>query len=357
MKKFKFLLVVITLAFLCGCGKAKPTNIINKFEDKINSTKSYQVVGTMEIVSNEETFSYDVNVDYKYEDFYKVTLLNKTNSHEQVILKDGQSVYVVTPALNKSFKFQSDWPDNSSQSYLLKSLLNDIKKTENPVVDENNDYYIVNANVNYPNNSKLTSEKIYFTKDGELKEVQVLNKDGNAIIRMKFNSINYGVKLDEKNFSLDSLITNNCDGEESCDNKKPSENTSENNKPKDESSETGALKDIIYPLFVPEDTHLSTKDTVETDNGDRVIMTYAGAKPFMIIEEVANPSNEMEITSVYGDPLFMSSAVAALGSNSLEWQNNNRSYYITSSYLTSEEMMTIAESLNTASVVEITNNK
>lgn len=352
MKKFKFLLIGIMLLIMCGCGKTKSENIINKFEDKVNSTKSYQIEGLMEIVSNEETFSYDVAVDYKYEEYYKVKLLNKTNSHEQVILKDGESVYVVTPALNKSFKFQSDWPDNSSQSYLLKSLLNDIKSTDQPLVDENDDYYIVNANVNYPNNSKLTNEKIYFSKDGELKEVQVLNKDGNAIIRMKFNSIKYGAKFDDSNFSLDSLITNSCDEENGCENK-----NNEGEKSNNESSETGAIKDIIYPLYVPTDTHLSTKDTVETDSGDRVIMTYAGAKPFMIIEEAIKPSNEMEVTSVYGDPLFMTSAVAALSSNALEWQSGNRSYYITSSYLSSEEMMTIAESLNTASVVEITNDK
>jgi len=333
---------------LCGCGKTKSTNIIEKFENKVNSTKSYQVQGSMEIVSNEETFTYDVKVDYKYDDFYKVTLLNKSNSHEQVILKDGESVYVVTPALNKSFKFQSEWPENSSQSYLLKSLLKDIKSTEKPTVDENDDYYIIGAKVNYPNNSKLESEKIYFDKDGNLKEVQVLNKDGNAIIRMKFTNVKYSVKFNDDNFSLDSLITQSCDGEEDCPN-----NTEKNN----ESQTTSSINDIIYPLYVPEDTHLSTKDTVKTDDGDRVIMTYAGAKPFMIIEEPAKVSKDMEITSVYGDPLLLSTAIGAIASNSLEWQSGNMSYYITSSNLTSEEMMTIAESLNTATVVEIQNNK
>ncbi len=341
MEKFKFLLVVLTLTFLCGCGKTKSSNVIEKFKDKINSTKSYQVEGTMEIVSNEETFTYDVNVDYKYDEFYKVTLVNKTNDHEQVILKDGESVYVVTPALNKSFKFQSEWPENSSQSYLLKSLIKDIEKTEEPQIDENEEYYIVNANVNYPNNASLKTEKIYFDKNGELKEVQVLNKDGNAIIRMKFNSIKYSVKFDDDNFNLDSLITS-CDEDSSC---------------KDDSKESSVLNDIVYPLYLPADTHLSTKDKVETDSGDRIIMTYAGAKPFMIIEESAKASKDMEITSVYGDPLMLSSAVAASGTNSLEWQSNNMSYYITSSYLTQEEMMTIAESLNTASVVDITNDK
>lgn len=341
MKKFKFLLVILAILTFCGCGKTKSTNIIEKFKDKVNSTKSYQVVGSMEIVSNEETFNYDVNVDYKYDEFYKVTLLNKTNDHEQVILKDGESVYVVTPALNKSFKFQSEWPANSSQSYLLKSLLKDIESTENPVVDENDDYYIVNANVNYPNNNSLKTEKIYFDKNGELKEVQVLNKDGNAIIRMKFTSIKYSAKFDDDHFTLDSLITNTCEGDD-CG--------------KDDSSQTGAIKDIIYPLYLPEDTHLSTKDTVKTNVGDRVIMTYAGAKPFMIIEEASRASKEMEVTSVSGDPLFLSTAVAAAGNNSLEWQSNNMNYYITSTALTQDEMRTIAESLNTASVVEITDS-
>ena len=66
MKKFKFLLVILAIMTFCGCGKTKSTNIIEKFKDKVNSTKSYQVVGTMEIVSNEETITYDVNEDYKY---------------------------------------------------------------------------------------------------------------------------------------------------------------------------------------------------------------------------------------------------------------------------------------------------
>lgn len=157
---------------------------------------------------------------------------------------------------------------------------------------------------------------------------------------MKFTSIKYSFKFDDNNFSLDELITNTCEDEDCT---------------LDE--ETSTINDIIYPLYVPTDTHLSTKDTVSTDTGDRIIMTYAGAKPFMIIEEANKVSKEMEITSVYGDPLLLSIGVVASSSNSLEWLSNDMSYYITSSNLTTEEMMTIAESLNTASVVEITNDK
>lgn len=59
--------------------------------------------------------------------FYKVVLVNQTNNHEQVILKNKEGLYVVTPSLNKSFKFDSVWPENSSQAYLLQNLVTDIK--------------------------------------------------------------------------------------------------------------------------------------------------------------------------------------------------------------------------------------
>ena len=127
----------------------------------------------------------------------------------------------------------------------MKSILNDIKKTENPVVDENDEYYIVNANVKYPNNANLVSEKIYFDKKYNLKEVQVLNKDGNALIRMKFDSIEYSKKFDNNLFDLDTLVKDTECTDESCKNTESTE-------------ETSILDDIVYPLYLPADTYLSS---------------------------------------------------------------------------------------------------
>ena len=164
---------------------------------------------------------------------------------------------------------------------------------------------------------------------------------------MTFNKIKYSEKFSNSNFKLEKLIKTDTEEEKTT-------NEEEN---KESSKETSILDSIVYPLYLPTNTHLDTKDTVEAQNGDRVIMTYTGGKPFMLIEELSKPSDEMEVTSVYGDPLLLSSAVGALSENSLEWQSDNINYYISSSYLTSEEMMTIAESLSTKEVIEITNNK
>lgn len=351
MKKIKIIVMTFIAFILCACS-SKNDDITNNFIKKVDNSKSYSVIGTMELKNKDDSYNYDVEVNYKYDSYYKVSLTNQSNGHKQIILKNDDGVYVVTPALNKSFNFQSKWPDNSSQSYLLKSIVSDIKNTKDINVNKKGDKYIVEADVDYPNNSSLKKEKIYFDKDSNLKKVSVLDKDENEIIIMTFNKIKYSERFKESNFKLESLVK--------VDNKEESSNNpNEEEKKEDteESKETSILDSVVYPLYLPTNTHLDTKDTVEVDNGDRVIMTYTGGKPFMLIEEFSKPNKEMEVTSVYGDPLLLSSAVGALSENSLEWQSDNINYYISSSYLTSEEMMTIAESLSTKEVIEITNNK
>ena len=116
--------------------------------------------------------------------------------------------------------------------------------------------------------------------------------------------------------------------------------------------ETSALEDIIYPLYVPANTYLNGKELVNTENGDRVILTFNGEKNFVLIEEPSKGASEFEIIPVYGDPLMLTSSIGALSSNSLSWTNNSVDYYLTSNDLTTEEILTIADSLNTFEIIE-----
>ena len=51
---------------------------------------------------------------------------------------------VVTPSLNKSFKFQSEWPYNNSQIYLLQPILMDLENDKNLKFEAKNNEYILN---------------------------------------------------------------------------------------------------------------------------------------------------------------------------------------------------------------------
>jgi len=274
MKKIFVILGMFVL--LCGCGNNK-NNILDKFVKKLENTDRYILKGTMNIVSNEDTFTYNVEASKSKDGYYKVNLINKINNHEQVILKNDNGVYVVTPDLNKSFKFQSDWPNNGSQSYLLDALLNDIVNDDTAIVSKSEKYDYIQCKVNYPNNNVLYSEKIYIDDDYNVVKVEVLDKDGNIKITLDVNDIDYKPKFNKDYFMLNTLI----DEEKEETTTKPKEDEVENNNNVEEDKNVGdskenieetentskILEEIIYPLYLPENTHLSTKDTVETDNG------------------------------------------------------------------------------------------
>lgn len=95
MKKI-FICVTTILFCLCfaGCGKYDKDDLIKNFSKKVDESNSYNLSGTLEIINNEEVYSYDVNVSYKKENNFKVSLKNKINNYEQIILRNSDGVFV-----------------------------------------------------------------------------------------------------------------------------------------------------------------------------------------------------------------------------------------------------------------------
>ena len=329
MKKI-IILCFITIFLLVGCGKVTANKLIEEFKDKVQSSRAYEIKGTMEIMSDEDVFTYDINVAYKREDMYRVSLINKTNNHEQIILKNPSGVYVVTPSLNKSFKFQSEWPKNSSQAYLLQSLVADLEREGEKEFEKTDDGYTITTRVSYPNNPDLVSERIYFDNDKSPEKVEVFNADNQVRIRVVFNSINYRASFKDDYFELNSIVN-----EEEQEDKTEEENTTTSN-----------LEDVIYPLYIPAHTYLTNKDMVDIENGQRVIMTFSGEKNFILVQETSTVARQFEIIPVFGEPLMLNNTIAALSGNSLHWSANKRDFYLTSNSLSSSELTSIAESLN-----------
>ena len=374
MKKY-LILIMIMLLTLTGCGSYKLEDAVNDFTKKVENSKSYKLNGTMEINSGDEIFTYNIDAYYLKDDYYKVVLVNQTNNHEQVILKNKEGLYVVTPSLNKSFKFDSVWPENSSQAYLLKNLVNDLKNDNEKEFEKLEKGYILKSKVNYPNNDELSYQKMYFDKDMNLEKVEVYTSDNIIKIKVIFKDINLKAKLKEDDFVLDDLVKNSEDNKDNNnvenkdinnDNKAKDENKKTNNKDcmnetckednktcKDNKCDekTGALDGIIYPLYLPTNTHLKSSETVETSNGDRVILTFAGDKNFVIVEEVAKSASDFEIIPVFGDPLMLDKTIAALSSNSISWNSENISYYLVSSDLSTNELVSVAKSLGNSKTV------
>lgn len=332
----KKIILLLSIILLTACGKVDKDKLVENFIDKVESAKAYTINSKMEIYNAEDTFTYDVDVSYMDDDYFKVKMVNTLSNHEQVILRNNNEVYVVTPSLNKSYKFVSEWPYNSSQSYILNTLVNDIKNEDEIVFEEKDDSYSIKVGVDYPNNDNLDYEVLLFDKNMNLKEVIVYDDEDIIAIKVSFNKIDYKANLSKEDFSVESLIDENCCNTE----------INENNE------EAASLDDIVYPLYMPANTFLKGKELVDTEHGERIILTFNGDKNFVLIEETSKVNDEFEIIPVYGDPLMLSNTIGALSTNSLSWSNNNVDYYLASNDLSTSEILSIADSLNVANVVE-----
>lgn len=336
MKRKVILCLLLIGIFITGCGKNNTGNVVKNLDNKVKNLKSYKLEGNLEIVNNDNTFNYRVSVDYKENDKYKVSLKNIANNHEQIILKNDDGVYVVTPSLNKSFKFQSEWPNNNSQVYILENIMNDICNDKNNKVYEDNDNYIIESSVNYPNNENLVKQRVEVDNDLIFKKVEVLDKDNNPYMIFTIDSVNYKPNYDENYFEINSIIN---ESNQQDDNKNSS----------DKSEKTSTLDDIIYPLYVPTGTSLTKEEKVSKTDGERIILTFGGNKSFTLVEEVAVVNDELTVVPTYGEPYMLLDTVASLSSNSLNWVSNGIEYYIVSDVMNQNELIKVAESLITVS--------
>ena len=341
MKKIIFILIGILL--LTGCGSVDKDKVINNFVDVVESSKSYKLLGDMEIYNDEDTYTYEMEVYYMDDNYFKVNMLNTINKNKQVILRDKESVYVVTPSLNKSYKFTSEWPYNSSQAYILNTLVEDINNDSDIKFEELEKEYVLEVDVNYPNNGDLKYQKIYFNKNLELIGVDVFDNEDILSISVKFKSIDYKAGLDKEDFNIDKIMESECINSEN--------GSGEVNGEVSDSKETATLEDIIYPLYIPADTYLKDKETINTETGERVILTFNGAKNFVLIEESSYVNSEFETVPVYGDPLMITDTIGVVSSNSLSWSDNEVNYYLASNDMSTDEILTIANSLNVTEYV------
>ena len=328
MKKIFIISICLISAFLIsGCGKKNEKNILKELTKKIEKTDGYHINGELEIINSEYVYDYDVDVAYKKGDYFRVSLKNKTNNHEQIILKNTDGVYVLTPSLNKSFKFQSDWPYNNSQSYLLQTLLKDIQNDSEKQFESLNDEFIYTTKVNYSNNKELIKQKIYINKNSEITKVEVYNENDEVKMKMNFNNIDMDAKFDDDYFELNKNMT-----------------VASVDEIKTES--TGKIDDIIYPMYIPANTYLTGQNIVSKENGERVILTFSGEKPFVFVQETSDLADEMTTVSVYGEPLILTDTIGALSDNSVSWNSNNIEYYLISDSLSQEELVSIVRSVS-----------
>ena len=326
MKKISLGLLILLFFLITGCGKETDSDILAKLNKKVDNTKGYVLTGNLEILNNDDIYNYEVESAYMEGDFYKITLTNTSNNHEQIILKNDDGVYVLTPSLNKSFKFQSDFPYNNSQIYLLQSIVSDLENDKNRTFKRDDKNYTFTSSVNYPNNRNLVKQKVTFDDNLNLEEVIVLDNEDVPNMTLKVKDVDFSPSFKKNYFEIEEIMsTINIE---------------------EEVLETSVIDDVIYPLVLPEGTKLSSEEKVNTNDGERVILTFSGDKPFLLVEETVKAMDEFTVIPTMGEPLMFMDSIGVLSDNSVNFTSGGINYYLVSEVMNQDELLEIANSIN-----------
>ncbi|GAE93554.1 outer membrane lipoprotein receptor [Gracilibacillus boraciitolerans JCM 21714] len=334
MKKYTSILIGIVLLFVlsaCGGEKSKE-DVVEKLESMAENMSAYQSQAMMTLKTGKEKQVYRIEVAHKKKDYYRVLLKNeKDEESSQIILRNEEGVFVLTPALNKSFKFQSEWPSNNSQPYLFQSLIKDIADDSEATFTTTENYFVFETKTSYESNSNLPYQTIYFDKKTYAPVlVKVLDHDKNSLVEVEYSNFELDPELPENTFDMEINMTSSIFGV-----------------PVMAQEDLPTQLTVLYPSELL-GAELVEENQMEIENGKRVLLSYEGNKNFAIIQETMGiyPTSTASPEMVNGEPVDLGFTIGAQTSKSLEWHYQGVNYYLASDQLTKEEMQEVAQSMS-----------
>ncbi|MDV2686512.1 outer membrane lipoprotein carrier protein LolA [Alkalihalophilus sp. As8PL] len=321
-------LIVMVTFVLAACGEKSQDDILGDLESKLSDVSGYKAAATMTLQTGNEPQTYEVEVWYQEKDYYRVALKNAAKDQSQIILRNDDGVFVLTPALNKSFRFQSDWPINSSQVYLYGSLIQDVLMDPERTFTATEDAYVFQTNTNYQNKNLSSQEITFNKKDLSPLQVKVMNPDLEVLVQLDFNEFDENASFNDGDFDMERNMTGAQMTEQPT------------------MAEVQEDMTVHYPMYTPDGTSLDSSQTVQSDRGESVVLQYTGDGPFTLIQEqskVVPATTPMNVSD--GEPVDLGFTIGVMTEESLMWSYNGVDFYLASSELGTEEMISIARSV------------
>lgn len=341
MRRITWVLAIVMCvsAFLAACGGKNSADVLEDLKKRQGGLKSYHGVGVMTLHGGEAPQVYDVEVCYMAPHYYRIELTNSKKDISQIVLRNDDGVFVLTPHLKKSFRFQSDWPNNQGQAYLYQTLVDAVvKDNERKLVeDKGTGAYVFEVAGNYQNHS-FAKQKIWLAKkDYSPKHIQVMDDKDKLMLEVEFTQFHFDHSFDKDHFSMErnlqahsmlSIPTAATVGESS-------EIINQEEQP----------IGVITPVYTPDNVELLSVMSAKVGNEDAFILRYGGAYNYTLTE--TRPQSQ-SVTAARGEVIDLGFGMGALlgdGHKTLHWTLDGVDYRLLSADLPVAEMEKIARSV------------
>lgn len=326
MKKKQFLIIFILLGIVLFSSSCKNKNInVSKFPEIVTKLDSYEVTGKLETFFPTGSKECLVKVFYKKPDMYRVEITRPNDSKQQIMIKNGDGVFVLLPEINKTIKVKSSWPNNSSYPYILQSLSKDILSDEDLI--KTNETIELKTKIHQ--NAAVTKQKITFDRTTKMpKEVLIYDEAGELFIKFTFDKILTNQVIDNNVFKVeDSMESARIDVE-----------TSE------------FVRDITYPSYCLEGSTLKDEVIKGDKDNKQVTMTYDGEYKFTIVEKFVNAYTTHKLEFLDGDILVMGGTFFIVGGSFVKFYEEGIEYLLASTTVNQIELMKMGESLRESDI-------
>ncbi|MDR6720950.1 DUF4367 domain-containing protein [Paenibacillus amylolyticus] len=393
MRRISWMLamVLVLSALLAACGKKDAAAVVKDLNEVVGEMESYQGAGVMTLHTGDTPQQYKVEVWHQKPSYYRIALTNAKKDVTQIVLRNDEGVFVLTPSQNKSFRFQSNWPDNQGQVYLYETLIRSITGDTTRQFADEKESYVFDVAANY-NTHALVRQKIWLNKsDYAPKQVEVSDSNANVVVDVKFDSFKFGTEFEKDAFDMQRNMTAATEegGKTGTDSgvtpveQTGNEGGKEPANPQTAPEPDGAVTDgqtgvggdteqqgtegaatgqegeeptlaepedadsfgVIQPTYAPEGVQLKDDQILEEAGDYSVMLRYEGTYNYTIFEARPQDRAVSLAPSRVLDLGFTLGMVSGDALQTLTWTTDGIEYRITSADLPDNEMVRIATSM------------
>ncbi|WP_145050479.1 DUF4367 domain-containing protein [Paenibacillus xylanexedens] len=389
MRRISWMLamVLVLSALLAACGKKDAAAVVKDLNEVVGEMESYQGAGVMTLHTGDTPQQYKVEVWHQKPSYYRIALTNAKKDVTQIVLRNDEGVFVLTPSQNKSFRFQSNWPDNQGQVYLYETLIRSITGDSTRQFVDEKDSYVFEVAANY-NTQALVRQKIWLNKaDYAPKQVEVSDSNANVVVDVKFDNFKFGAEFGKDAFDMQRNMTAATEGngnigagsegtpatdpQSSTEQQPASDSSGEvsdgqtgiSGSDEQEGAQDPASADqgaeeptmtapeesegfgVVEPTYVPEGVKLKDDQIVEESGNYSVLLRYEGMYNYTIFEARPQDRAVSLAPSRVVDLGFTWGMMSGDALQTLTWMYDGIEYRITSADLPENEMKQIALSM------------
>lgn len=347
------LLLSIVLV-LAACGGTKDAGaVVKDLDKKVGSLKSYSTTGTMVLNTGVEPQKYDVEVWFQKDHYYRIALSNEKKDISQIVLKNDDGVFVLTPHLNKSFRFQSEWPKNQGQVYLFESLVESIAMDNERQFTKDGDSYVFDVQANY-SNAALVRQKIWLNQETYApQQVEIYDSNNNALVVMSFNDFKFDVEFEKDSFDMQRNMTGGQivlptlgkqenAGQEGTSAEAGKAASGNGQAAEEHKASNNQEVSIIEPSYIPEGVAKPKLSETKVGENKAVLLKYTGTYNYTLIE--SRPTDK-SVSLQEGTVVDLGHSFGVLTGDekkTLYWMYGGTEFRLSSGDLPQEEMVKIA---------------